>query len=282
MSRKRIIEKENFFLVEERKGSGPLIIQSSGYTSDERAIKEPWILTQFRTIPHSDRSHLPDPVIFKHNNLLPYRYLDCNVWTLYFRPECQGLENALEEFSRYYETLTEKPILLGYSKGGLFFGSLTECLEDLKIALIAPTVKTITGDEEEMLRRLNNKAQNARIKEKLIIALVKKVVKIIGSRRPIDKDMSMGSEFIKKHTFKNLANNHSLLIIGRGSQESWIDKMCYKFGQLLELPKDSDGMTEIPEIQAQDMVVVSATHMTIMEDPAADLKLFKFVWDFTK
>ena len=58
--------------------------------------------------------------------------------------------------------------------------------------------------------------------------------------------------------------------------------MCYKFGQLLELPKDSDGMTEIPEIQAQDMVVVSATHMTIMEDPATDLKLFKFVWDFTK
>ena len=161
MSRKRIIEKENFFLVEERKGSGPLIIQSSGYTSDEKAIKEPWILTQIRTIPHTDRSNLPDPVIFQHNNLMPYEYLDCHVWTLYFRPECTGLEEALKEFTEYYVNLLEKPIIIGYSKGGLFFGALTDCLEDLKIVLVAPTLKTVTGDEEEMLRRLDKRESSS-------------------------------------------------------------------------------------------------------------------------
>lgn len=279
MSRKRIIEKENFFLVEERKGLGPLIIQSSGYTSDKRAIKEPWILTQIRTIPHTDRSNLPDPVIFQHNNLMPYEYLDCHVWTLYFRPECTGLEEALKEFTEYYVNLLEKPIIIGYSKGGLFFGALTDCLEDLKIVLIAPTLKTVTGDEEEMLRRLDKRESSSEKRmEKLLIKLLKKLVKIIGSRRPIDRDMSIGSEFLKKHTLKNLSNNNSLLIIATGSEETLADKLCSKFGQLMNLSNNSDGMTEeVKGVHAHITIDIPATHISVMDNLLTQWEVYKFI-----
>ena len=276
---KKIIKMNNFILVEERKGTGPLIIQALGYTTDEKAIKEPWILTQVRTVPHLDRSHLPDPFIFHYKNLVPYEYLDCPVWTLYFRPECTGLEVALKEFAIYYANLPTKPILFGYSKGGLFFGALTDCLEDLKIVLIAPTLKTITGDEEEMLRRLDRREMSSEKRiEKLVIKLLKKLVKIIGSRRPIDRDMSIGSEFLKKHTLKNLSNNNSLLIIATGSEKTLADKLCSKFGQLMNLSNNSDGMTEeVKGVHAHITVDIPATHISVMDNLLTQWEVYKFL-----
>ena len=275
---KKIIRMENFILVEERKGTGPLIIQALGYTSDEKAIKEPWIMTQVRTIPHSDRSHLPDPFIFHYKNLMPYEYLDCHVWTLYFRPECTGLEVALKEFAGYYASLPEKPVLIGFSKGGLFFGALTDCLEDLKLALVVPTLKTVTGDEEEMLRRLDKRESSSeKSMEKLLIKLLKKLVKIIGSRRPIDRDMSIGSEFLQNHTLKNLSNN-SLLIIATGSEESLADRLCLKFGQFMNLSKNSDGMTEeVKGLHAHMTVDIPATHISVMSNIITQWELYKFL-----
>lgn len=276
---KKVIKMNNFILVEERKGTGPLIIQALGYTSDEKAIKEPWILTQLRTIPHSDRSHLPDPVIFRYDNLWVYMLINCHVWTLYFRPECTGLEEALKEFAKYYANLPKKPILIGYSKGGLFFGALTDCLENLKIALIAPTLKTITGDEEEMLRRLDRRERSSeKRKEKLLIKLLKKLVKIIGSRRPIDRDMSIGSEFLQKHTLKNLSNNNSLLIIATGSEETLADKLCSKFGQLMNLSNNSDGMTEeVKGVHAHITIDIPATHISVMDNLLTQWEVYKFI-----
>lgn len=276
---KKIIRMENFILVEERKGTGPLIIQALGYTSDEKAIKEPWIMTQVRTIPHSDRSHLPDPFIFQYNNFMPYEYLDCHVWTLYFRPECTGLEVALKEFAGYYASLPEKPVLIGFSKGGLFFGALTDCLEDLKLALVVPTLKTVTGDEEEMLRRLDKRESSFEKRmEKLLIKLLKKLVKIIGSRRPIDRDMSIGSEFLQNHTLKNLSNNNSLLIIATGSEESLADRLCLKFGQFMNLSKNSDGMTEeVKGLHAHMTVDIHATHISVMSNIITQWELYKFL-----
>lgn len=278
MSRKRIIEKENFFLVEERKGSGPLIIQALGYTADEKAIREPWILTQIRTLPHLDRQHLPDPLIFKHN-ISAYSAKDCHVWTLYFRPECQGLEVALKEFAEYYANLPEKPILIGYSKGGLFFGALTDILESLDIILVAPTLRTITGDEQEMLRRLEEREKvSQRYREKFFIRLTKKLVKIIGSRRPIDKDMSIGSEFLNKHKLKNLRNNNSLLIIGTGSEESLTDRLCVKCGRLMNVSTDSDGVTENVEgVYGYRTVEVPSIHIAILEYSITQLEIFRFI-----
>ena len=63
----KFISGENFILVKERtsrKGDKAIcVIRSSGYTIDEKAVTEPWILTQLRTVPKKDRSHLPDPAI---------------------------------------------------------------------------------------------------------------------------------------------------------------------------------------------------------------------------
>ena len=75
---KLFYEGNNFLLVKRRGGGGPIIIQTSGYTMDRKAINESWIVTQLRTVLHRNRSRLPDLFIMDH--MLPcYERLNATV-----------------------------------------------------------------------------------------------------------------------------------------------------------------------------------------------------------
>ena len=158
---KKIIVLKNFLLVLERcsrNKDGPLLIRTSGYTATEQAVRQSWIWTQLRTIPHSDRSQLPDPAIAPQNGMANlYKQLDCTVYNLYFRPQCKGLRYAIEEASEFFDLSIfpgyKERNLIGHSKGGLFMGALTKELHTkTNIVMISPTFGTIMGDEEAVFR----------------------------------------------------------------------------------------------------------------------------------
>ena len=95
-------EGNNFLLVKRREGGGLVVIQTSGYTMDRKAVTESWIFTQLRTVPHRDRSKLSDPFIMDH--MLPcYERLNITVIELYIKPGCKSLEKLAEEFAEYFE-----------------------------------------------------------------------------------------------------------------------------------------------------------------------------------
>lgn len=287
---KLFYEGNNFLLVQRKKGGGPIIIQTSGYTLDKKAIKEAWFITQLRTVPHRDRSKLPDPFIMNHM-VSCYKNFNATIIELYIKPSCSSLEELAEEFANYYERSCRKAILIGHSKGGLIMTAALERIAKQTTAiLIAPTFGTITGSESAMLAKLEeNKGQG--FFETLKTNFLKKVVKITSSRRPVDRDMYYTSKFVDetKRMWSNLKDHDITNIVAKCPEKSKsiTTKLFIDFGKRLGLDSsESDGMVEVKNQQIEKEFVslsftIHAVHSTAIKnaddiiDSIIDSVLFK-------
>lgn len=292
----RVINGENFILINERtsrKGNNEIcVIRSSGYTIDEKAITEPWILTQIRTLPKKDRSHLPDPVIANQRGAIlnPYEERDCNVYGLYAKPECKGIKDLQKELAEFLKrnmiNQYKKHALIGHSKGALIFAGLPLDIHT-NILLIAPTFGTIMGDEEAMIKRLDEYRNSKNKLQKMLltpdIALYKWVMRTIGSRRAIDYDMSVNSEFIVKELDLSYLRYHrTMLITATCPQGVWIhptDAFFRHYGKYLGLDKNADGMVALEkqklcEKLVDEVVEIKATHPTVLGKAAPEIQRF--------
>ena len=273
---KLFYEGNNFLLVKRRGGGGPIIIQTSGYTMDRKAVTESWIFTQLRTVLHRDRSKLSDPFIMDH--MLPcYNRLDVAVIELYIKPNCKSLEDLVEEFAIYFEYRCQKVILIGHSKGALIMTAALERIAKQTTAiLVAPTFGTITGSEKAMLEKLEeNKGKG--FLENLKTVFLKKVVKIVSSRRPVDRDMYYESDFVNetKRMFYKLKDHNITNIVDRcpekSTKQSIKNKIFIDVGKRLGLnPEESDGIVETANQEiTKDFiklpVSIRAVHPTALE-----------------
>lgn len=273
---KLFYEGNNFLLVKRRGGGGPIIIQTSGYTMDKKAINKSWIATQLRTVLHRNRSRLTDPFIMDH--MLPcYNRLDVAVIELYIKPNCKSLEDLVEEFAIYFEYRCQKVILIGHSKGALIMTAALERIAKQTTAiLVAPTFGTITGSEKAMLEKLEeNKGKG--FLENLKTVFLKKVVKIVSSRRPVDRDMYYESDFVNetKRMFYKLKDHNITNIVDRcpekSTKQSIKNKIFIDVGKRLGLnPEESDGIVETANQEiTKDFiklpVSIRAVHPTALE-----------------
>lgn len=295
---KKILVMKNFLLVLERcsrNEDGPLLIRTSGYTATEQAVRQPWIWTQLRTIPHSDRSHLPDPAIAPQNGMKAlYEQLDCTAYNLYFLPECKELKYAIKEAGEFFETKIfpkyEEHNLIGHSKGGLFVGALAKELDTkTNIVMVSPTFGTIMGDEEAVFTELQSyKDKQSDIRKLLLtpeIGLYKKVTHRFGSRRPIDYDMAIDSEFMKKYLDLSGLKNHRTMLVTATCPEGMcnpVEAVFRHYGKFLSLDKKADGMVllenqRLPiEYGVNAVVELKATHPTVLK------KAVPYIVDFLK
>lgn len=273
---KLFYEGNNFLLVKRRGGGGPIIIQTSGYTMDKKAINKSWIATQLRTVLHRNRSRLPDPFIMDH--MLPcYNRLDVAVIELYIKPNCKSLEDLVEEFAIYFEYRCQKIILIGHSKGALIMTAALERIAKQTTAiLVAPTFGTITGSEKAMLEKLEeNKGKG--FLENVKTVFLKKVVKIVSSRRQVDRDMYYESDFVNetKRMFYKLKDHNITNIVDRcpekSTKQSIKNKIFIDVGKRLGLnPEESDGIVETANQEiTKDFiklpVSIRAVHPTALE-----------------
>ena len=273
---KLFYEGNNFLLVKRRGGGGPIIIQTSGYTMDKKAINKSWIATQLRTVLHRNRSRLTDPFIMDH--MLPcYNRLDVAVIELYIKPNCKSLEDLVEEFAIYFEYRCQKVILIGHSKGALIMTAALERIAKQTTAiLVAPTFGTITGSEKAMLEKLEeNKGKG--FLENLKTVFLKKVVKIVSSRRPVDREMYYESDFVNetKRMFYKLKDHNITNIVDRcpekSTKQSIKNKIFIDVGKRLGLnPEESDGIVETANQEiTKDFiklpVSIRAVHPTALE-----------------
>lgn len=282
------MEGKNFLLVLERtnrKGllSGPCVIRSSGYTSTIKAVKEPWIWTQVKTLPKEDRSHASDPVIaLQRSTLSVYEEEDCNVFNLYLRPECKGLKYAMEELAELLEReffkRYEKHALIGHSKGGLLMGGLAKYLDTrTNIAMITPTFGTIMGNEQMVFEVLDTYLDSqSRFKQIVLtpeIEMYKWVTHTVGSRRPVDYDMAIGSTFLREDLdLSRLSNHHTVLITAQCPERycSPSEAIFRHYGKYVGLDKEADGMVTMKKQMlasqfVDEVVNMDATHPTVLK-----------------
>lgn len=255
--------------------SDRIILKSSGYTCDEMAVNENYILTQLRTLPHFNRSNLPDPMILGAGKeaLLPYRYR--TVLSVYLKPNCVGIASAQKELSEFINFSCKEYDLVGHSKGGLLFSGL-ELERPTRIVFIAPTMGTIMGDESLVFKKLTEyQAQNhCTIPKKSFIALYKWIIHLIGSRRPVDLDMAPNSEFLTNLNLSGLSKHKVLLITATCPQDNcnFQDTFFRYAGSFLGLDQEGDGMVSL-EAQmriapyAEKVLNVKSTHPSVINNP---------------
>ena len=249
-----VVKRKNFFLLLENiaeKCMAPVVIVSSGYTSTINAqTQEPWLVTQVKTIPKRNREHLPDPLIMETSSLnYLYAQIDCCAYSLYLTPECKSLKDASLELAELLESQVfhqcEECFLVGHSKGALLFTSVAESLKSkTNICLVAPTYGCIFGNQEFFIKALERKCSSNPL-ECLDKLLFEEVMKIIGSRRPVDMDMSIGSDFVNTLDFRALKKHNVLLIPARCPENKWcnpIDAFFRHYGKYLGLDVAGDGM----------------------------------------
>ncbi len=230
-------------LVNERNGAegAPIVIQSSGYTIDTRTLVEPWIMTQVRTVPSKDRSELPDPFIFKMKSKA-YKLEDCTVYTVYFLPHCEGIKAAAQDLYNLLESHkfnVNNILFVGHSKGSLLMTEMSKYIpENANMLLISPTYPTVFGDEQLVLKKLEESQDIRRY-------LIKPIVKIIGSRRRADYDMAPGSQFLKQLDLEQLSRHNVKLIISDCScyPEGVFEKVFKTLGDILGLSRSNAGMS---------------------------------------
>lgn len=296
-------EGRNFILVPEREAQNSSkgkkgkigVIRSSGYTTTVKALNEPWLLTQLKVLPFSDRSHLSDPFILPQTTkdlMAPYENTDSSVYNLFFTPECKGIRNAANEFLWFYEKVFcekyENTALIGYSKGGLLMARVASYLQDTtNILLIAPTLGTPMGDEiaiRNLLQSYQNRYKSKKPFIKGEVAFLKLITHMIFSRRPVDRDMVMGAKFLEQLELSALAKHNSMLIMAMCPEGNCsIDEKFFRYyGNCLQLSKLGDGMVEIERQMlaapyVQRTKIVSATHPTVLKK--AEVYIEEFLRD---
>lgn len=285
---KEIITMRNFLLVLERRSLNnhkSLLIRTSGYTSTEEAVRQSWVRTQLRTLPHSNRSQLPDPVIAPQSSIATnlYEELDCTIYNLYFLPACKGLKYAIEEAGEFFEREIfpeyEKLNLLGHSKGGLFMGALTKELDTkTNLVMVSPTFGTIMGAEENVFSELEQyKNKQSPIKKLFLtpeIGGYKMITRLFGSRRPIDYDMAINSEFMKKDLDLSKLKNHRTMLVTATCPNGIcnpVDATFRHYGKFLNLDKKADGMVSLENqrlpmaYEIDKLLELTATHPTVLK-----------------
>lgn len=275
--------RDNFLLVQERestKGSrGRTIIRGSGYTITAKALQQNWVLTQFQTVPHMNRTHLPDPFILPQKLAEVYDEMDCNVFNVYFTPECNGLQDAIEECAKYldkyfYPTYTRHAMIM-HSKGALFATGLTKYLEtNTNIAFITPTFGTIMGDEyfvyQEMDKYVDSLEGKGKKLAELQAAFLKRITHITCSRRPIDYDMYIGSDFLSGLDLSNLIRHKTLLVTAECPEQVSMNDMLFQYyAKFVGLEKNADGMVPLSNQRlikklVDEVVHIKATHPTAL------------------
>ena len=283
---KEYVRGKNFFLVKEQEG-GDIVIKSSGYTIDDKAINENWLLTQLRTLPFKDRSNKPDPFIFEGQKKRLEPFSGKEVYSLYFSPECKGIKDAQEEFSEYLNgklskyytngsvqrTHGKKVSYVGYSKGALFIAGL-DIKQPSKIIFVAPPFSgTITGSKakvDEVFRRYEQ-LHELNVFQKAEIKLYQSLFHLIGSERSVDLDMDPGSEFISHLNLDHLSKHKIILIWDKCPANPTIaDAVFKRVGKYLRLDKNADGMVSVSSQRTRLMNLepieenVLATHPTVM------------------
>lgn len=247
-----IVKRENFFLQCENiadKIEAPVIIVSSGYTSTIMAqTAEPWLITQAKTLPVKNRDTLPDPFIINTSCNCICSQVDCALYRLYLTPECKSLKNASVELADLLENQIfkqcESCFLIGHSKGGLLFSSVAEKLiTSTNIVLVAPTYGCIFGDESSFVKALERQSEG--LLKSLDKLLFETTMKKVGSRRPVDHDMSIGSDFVNTLDFRALKNHNVLLIPARCPDKKFcnpVDAFFRHYGKYIGLDVEGDGM----------------------------------------
>lgn len=272
---KGIYEGNMFYLAKEQEGRNPnlpSIIKTSGYTIDKRAIRENWLLTQMRTLPHRDRSHLPDPVILENfkGSLAPYAGRE--VYSLYLKPGCIGIKYVQDELSRLINSSSKDFSFVGHSKGGLIIAGLT-IKKPSKFVFIAPTFGTVMGNEAAVFKEISDyKATHFHTFIKDIeLGMYESLIHLIGSRRPVDFDMVPDSKFLNELDLEGLHKHKVLLITATCPQGKcgFKDAFFRRLGSYLNLDKDGDGMVSLTSqrlIQdyADYVINISATHPTVL------------------
>lgn len=288
MKKPKIYKGKNFYLVEERKeqkSNRPSIIKSSGYTIDEKGIYENWIITQFRTLFHSDRSSLPDPMIFESSKEVNGIYAGRSVYTLYLTPSCRGIKYAQEELSDYIERSYDSYSFVGHSKGGLILSGL-DIFSPSKFVFVTPTFGCIMGNEAQIFRKIEDykRVHNTNFIQNAELSFYKGFVHLIGSRRPVDLDMSPNSDFLKHINLDDLKNHKVLLITANcpSGKCSVQDAFFRHTGSFLGLAKEGDGMVSLEnqsviEKYAEKVIRVSATHPTVLNHPDTLSAIYRFL-----
>lgn len=207
---------------------------------------------------------------------------NCNVFNLFFLPECKGLKYAMEEFAKYLEADFSKTYpeygIIGYSKGGLFAAGLVKYLKRItNILMITPTFGTIMGDEEMVSLEMDKYLRRCKSKlSKMIaipqVAFLKKITHITCSRRPIDYDMTLGSKFLDEDLdVSKLRKHNAMLITVDCFITSGISERFFKYyAKFVGLDKHADGMVEIENQRLVSEMVkkevrIFATHPTALE-----------------
>ena len=248
MRKQSILYKgENILLVRERKGKDVRVIETSGYTKKADAVNQSWLKTNLQTIPKKNRSELSDPFIFTQK-MKCYKTVDAEVIRLYLLPECKSLNNAATELALIIQRKFADAILIGHSKGGFLIATTLERILDIKMdaLIITPTIGTITGDEEAMLRKVRMNEDNIFCR-----AFWRFIIKTVGSRRPIDMDMTEGSKLIASTRQYLLAlTDHNILSVyatcPQYTKATLNEKVFMRFGEIMDLdPNTSDGMVHI-------------------------------------
>lgn len=287
--RKQIIEGENFFLVQEQEKQWdkfPTIIKSSGYTIDRKAITQPWIWTQMRTIPFRKRSNKPDPLILGENEqFLKFCFPLREVYTLYLKPNCKGMEEAQKELSDYINASSKEFQFVGYSKGGVLIAGL-DLKKPTKMAMITPTFGTIMGDESRLkscIKTYTCLEEKISVWEKMELQVYEKLIHFLGSRRPVDLDISLESDYLKRKNFDSLWKHQVLLVIAECPQETnnIRDFLLKRIGKCLDLDKKGDGIVSLSNQQflrryAEEVLLVEATHSTVLNKDETLLKIKSF------
>ena len=289
MRNREIIEGENFFLVQEQEKQWdrlPTIIKSSGYTMDRKALTEPWLLTQMRTLPFRNRSNKPDPLVLENNQqFLRFCFPLREVYTLYLKPNCKGMEEAQKEISSYINSSLKKFELMGYSKGGVLMAGL-ELKRPTRIAIVTPTFGTIITDEsklESCIKTYTCLEEEVSPLEKMELQVYKQLLHILGSRRPVDRDITLESQYLTQKNFDNLWRHRVLLVIAQCPQEKSEDirdRVFQRMGKCLDCLR-GDGILPLSHQQflrkyADEVLLVEATHATVLAKDESMMKIKLF------
>lgn len=286
---------KNFLLVKERESTngekGRTVIRSSGYTTTKKALSQNWFLTQLQTVPHMNREHLPDPFIFPQKVFDVYDVLDCNLFNLFFLPECKGLDYAAEEVVDYLEKdfypKYQSHAMVLHSKGALFGIGATKYLQtNENIAMIAPTIGTIMGDEQLVYEKMKKYVDSRETKISKFLtslqvnALLKPVTHITCSRRPIDYDMAIGSKFLEELDFSNLERHCTMLVTAECLDDVILSELPFQYyAKFVGLDKNADGMVALSNQKlvanfVDEINHIVATHPTALNKSVPYIKKF--------
>lgn len=288
--------RKNFLLVQERESTkgayGRTVIKFTGYTNTAKALRQNWILTQLQTVPHKDRSHLPDPFMGLQKVFKIYDELDCNVFNVFFLPECKGVNDAAQELVNYLEhyfyPTYPRHAMIWHSKGVLFgLGSVKYLDTNENIVIISPTIGMGVKNEQQIYEEIQNYIESKPTKFSKWLAnlqaefLLKPIIHVTYSRRPIDYDMTVGSEYLNKLDLAKLFRHKTLLITAEDLYRLELSESFAKCYEFLGLNGEKDKSLALKYLGliadwVDEVITIKATHSTEISNAMPYVKRFLY------